>query len=99
MTVIAAEFAADAPAALLQVSEYVAVPTVAGVTVCVPLVATLPLQLPDAVQLFALNEDHVRVVVLPVATEDAADEIAGAPGGIKAMALSAWTNPNPEVTL
>jgi hypothetical protein len=35
---------------------------------CDPLVATLPLQPPDAVQLVALVEDHVRVEAAPLET-------------------------------
>ncbi len=93
------ELALDAPAPLLHVRLYVAVPTVVGVTVCVPLVANAPLQLPDAAQLVAFVDDQVSVVELPATTDVAAAVNVGGPGGSSAMAASACTNPNPELTL
>jgi hypothetical protein len=84
---------------LLQVRPYVDVPTVAGETLCVPLVANVPLQLPDAAQLVAFKDDQVSVVWFPAVTV-VADEVSdGAPGGTSAMAASACTNPKPELTL
>lgn len=64
-----------------------------------PLVARVPLQLPEAVQLAALLDDHVIVVELPVTTLVAAAVIVGGPGGINANAAVACTNPNPELML
>jgi hypothetical protein len=65
------------------------VPTADGVTVFEPLVASDPLQLPDAEQLVALIDDHVIVAGLPKTTELADVDIVGAPGGISANAASA----------
>lgn len=75
------------------------VPTGPGATVCVPLVANVPLQPPDAVQLVALLDDHVIVVELPDTTLEAAAVSVGGPGGIKARAAVAWTKPKPELML
>ncbi len=74
-------------------------PAADGVTVWEPLVASVPDQLPDAVQFVAFTDDQVIVVELPAVTEDAASDTVGAPGGISANAVSAWTKPNPELTL
>jgi hypothetical protein len=53
-----------------------------------PLVASVPLQLPDAVQLVALTEDQVIVVELPEAMELAANVRAGATGGATAVTVT-----------
>ena len=44
-------------------------PVAVGVTVWLPLVASVPLQLPEAVQLVAFVETQVRVAVLPTTIE------------------------------
>jgi hypothetical protein len=62
---------------------------VVGDIVWVPLVASVPLQLPVAVQLVALTDDQDSVVELPAATEVAASVSSGAPGTISASAASA----------
>lgn len=55
-------------------------PALLGVSVCVPLVASVPLQLPDAVQLLALVEAQVMVVELPAWMELEASVSVGAEG-------------------
>lgn len=69
------------PVAPEQVSVYVAVAV--GVTACVPLVAFVPVQLPDAVHDVAFVEDHVRVEDWPVWIDVGLAESVtlGAPGG------------------
>lgn len=60
--------------------------------VCEPLVASAPLQLPDAVQPVASVEDQVIVVELPTTMDVAASVTVGAAGGgvtVKATALAA----------
>jgi hypothetical protein len=52
-----------------QTSVYVSVPVAVGVTVWLPLVASVPLQLPEAVQLVAFVETQVKVAVLPTTIE------------------------------
>jgi hypothetical protein len=52
---------ADVPTAFVHVSEYVSVPPAEGVRVWLPLVASVPLQLPEAVQLAAFADDQVIV--------------------------------------
>jgi predicted membrane-bound mannosyltransferase len=47
----------------------------------VPLVAIVPLQVPDAVQLVALTDDHINVVEAPNTMEVAANVSVGAAGG------------------
>jgi hypothetical protein len=76
------------------------VPAVLGVvTLCDPLAARDPLQLPPAVQLVALTDVQVRVTE-PLTVKLLSDvDSVGAPGGSSAMAASACTNPNPEVKL
>ena len=67
-----------------------AVPVVVGaVIVVVPLVACVPVQLPDAVHAVALIELHVRVAVPPAVTEVLLNDNVGAPGGSVANAASA----------
>lgn len=46
-----------------------------------PLVASVPLQLPDAVQAAALTEDQVMVVEAPAAIDDDAKVRVGGAGG------------------
>ena len=58
------------------------------VTVCVPLGARAPAQLPLAVQPVAVTEDHVRVVDPPTGIKLFARDITGA-----TTAVLAWTNP------
>ncbi len=65
----------------------------AGVMVWLPLVAWLPLQLPDAVQLVVLTEDQVSVVELPAVRDVAPTDTLGAAGGSNARAASAWMKP------
>jgi hypothetical protein len=50
------------------------------VSVLVPLIARVPLQLPDAVQLVALLDDQVIVVDVPAAIDVAANVRVGAAG-------------------
>jgi hypothetical protein len=57
--------------------------------VWVPLVASVPLQAPEAVQLVAPTSDQVSVVELPTTTDVAASESVGAPGARRASAASA----------
>ena len=58
ITVKSTELIEEAPRALEQFSEYVLVPPALGVTVKLPRAASVPLQLPEAVQLAAFVEDH-----------------------------------------
>ncbi len=55
-------------------------PAVVGVMVCEPAAASEPLQLPEAVQPVAMGEDHVTVVELLAAMDDAANVSVGVPG-------------------
>jgi hypothetical protein len=80
------EVAGEEPPLLLQAKVNVSVPTAVGVMVSVPLVARVPLQLPEAVQLNALVEDQLSVVDLPTATELAARASVGTPGGVPEVA-------------
>ncbi len=93
MAVKVAVLAVDVPTELEQVKLKVSVPAAVGVIVWLPLVAWVPLQLPDAVQLVAMIDDHVRVVELPTVTEVAASDKVGGPGAISASAAFAWMNP------
>jgi hypothetical protein len=81
VTVNVTAVAGEAPAALLQIKEYVYVPAVVGESVCVPLVAKFPVHVPDAVQLVAFTEDQLIVVELPTAIDVAARVSVGATGG------------------
>lgn len=81
VTVKVTAVAGEAPAASLQIKEYVSVPGVVGESVCVPLVAKVPLHVPDAVQLVAFTEDQLIVVEVPAAIEVAAKVSVGAAGG------------------
>ena len=87
---------ADGPPRLLQINVNVSVPIAAGVMVSVPLVACVPLQLPDAVQLVAPTEDHASVVDCPTATEFAANVRVGAAGGVPDVAVRV-TDPAADV--
>lgn len=69
MTVRVAVLGGEVPPALVQVSVNVSVPAAVGVIVWVPLLARLPVQLPEAAQLVAVGEDHVMVVEFPTAIE------------------------------
>ena len=79
----------EEPAALAQVRVYVSVPTAAGVTLWLPLLASAPLQLPEAVQPVVLTEDQVIVVELPAAMDLVPSVRVGAPGAMSASAASA----------
>jgi hypothetical protein len=70
----------DVPVALTQLNVYVNVPAALPVTVIVPLVACVPLQLPDATQLVALAELHVKVVEAPTRIDVLAAFKVGAGG-------------------
>jgi hypothetical protein len=72
------------------------VPVADGVTAFEPLVASAPLQPPEAVQPVALMADQLSVAELPSVIEFAAKLRAGAPGGNCASAGPAWMNPYPE---
>jgi hypothetical protein len=52
------------------------------VIVSLPLVANVPLQAPDAVQLVALTEDQASVVELPTVTEGEPSVNVGTAGGV-----------------
>jgi hypothetical protein len=58
----------------------------AGVIVWVPDAASVPLQLPDAVQLVAVAELQLMVVDLPTATEVEASVSVGVTGGAPEVA-------------
>jgi hypothetical protein len=60
---------------------YVSVPIAVGLTVWEPLVASVPDQLPDAVQLEAFEEDQVMVVEVPLTMVFEARVNVGAAGG------------------
>ena len=77
---------ADGPPRFEQTSVNVSVPTTAGVIVWLPVAASVPLQLPEAVQLVAVAELQLRVVDLPTATEVAASVSVGATGGVPEVA-------------
>ncbi len=62
-------------------------PAALGFRVWVPLVASVPLQLPDAVQAVALVEDQVRVVEAPAAMDVAAKVSVGGAGGAATVKL------------
>jgi hypothetical protein len=62
------------------------VPTIAGVIVWLPDAASVPLQLPDAVQLVAFAELQVMVVGLPTWTEVDASVSVGATAGVPEVA-------------
>jgi hypothetical protein len=55
---------------------------VVGLTVCVPLLAKGPDQLPEAVQAVVLTDDQVSVVELPVTIEVEPSVSVGATGTI-----------------
>jgi hypothetical protein len=72
------------------------VPAVAGISVVVPLVAWVPLQLPEAVQAVALDDDHVSVVELPTTMELAAKLRVGAAGGAVTVKSTELTGETPS---
>ena len=82
------ELGADAPPRLLQINVKVSVPATVGVTVWLPLVATVPLQAPDAAQLVAFSEDQASVLECPTATELAVSDRLGGAGGVPEVAMS-----------
>ena len=88
VTVSVTEVGADGPPLLLQVRLKVSGPTAAGVMVSLPLVASVPLQLPEAVQLVASTEDHDNFVELPTATDVLARDSVGAAGAVPEVTAS-----------
>lgn len=82
VAVKATEAGADAPPELLQINVNVSIPIAVGVMVRVPLVACVPVQLPEAVQLVAPTDDHASVVDCPTATVFAANDRVGAAGAV-----------------
>ena len=72
--------AGDVPIALVHVSEYVSLPPAVGVTISTPFGGSRPLQLPDAVQVVAVEEDQVIVAELPKTMEFELIERAGVAG-------------------
>jgi hypothetical protein len=72
---------------------------VVGVSVCDPLAANTPLQAPEAVQPVVFDDVQLIVVELPTATDVAASDKVGGPGGNNAIAGCAWMKPKPEATL
>jgi hypothetical protein len=77
---------AEGPPRFEQTSVNVSAPTTAGVIVWLPVAASVPLQLPEAVQLVAVAELQLRVVDLPTATEVDASVSVGATGGVPEVA-------------
>jgi len=82
VTVSATELDGEVPPVLLQASENVSVPTTVGVMVRLPLVACVPLQLPEAAQLAAFAEDQVSVAEPPTGTDVGVNVIVGAAGAV-----------------
>lgn len=70
-----------------------------AVIIALPLVFCVPDQLPEAVQLAVLIEDHVSVALPPSVTEAGEKDREGSPGGSSFSAASAWMNPKPELKL
>jgi hypothetical protein len=71
------------PVGAVQLRVYVTLPAPAGVTDCVPLVASVPVHPPLAVQLLALVVDQVKVALWPSVMVVGATEnvTVGANGG------------------
>jgi hypothetical protein len=80
VTVNGTTAAGDMPIALAHVSVYASLPPAVGVTIWRPLGGSTPLQLPDAVQLVAVEEDQVMVAELPKTMEFELIKRAGAAG-------------------
>src|ERR1700722_1352644 len=78
--------AADGPPRFVQTRVNVSVPTAAGVTVWVPVAASVPLQLPDAVQLVAFAELQLMMVDLPTAAVVDARVSVGATAAVPEVA-------------
>lgn len=95
VTVKVALLAVDVPTELEQVKLNVSVPAAFGVIVWLPLVASVPLQLPDAEQLVAFIEDHVRVVEPPTSMDVAAKVSVGAAGGALTAKVTELTGDAP----
>lgn len=70
----------ELPAAFEHDSVYVSDPTAVGLTVCVPLLAIAPDQVPEAVQPVVFTDDQVSVVELPVTMDVEAKLSVGAGG-------------------
>ena len=82
MTDRVTEVAGEFPAAFEHIRVYVSDPTVLGLTVCVPLLAIAPVQLPEAAQPVVFTDAQVSVVELPVTMDDEASLSVGAAGRI-----------------
>ncbi len=96
MTVKFTVVAGELPPALAQIKVYAAVPAEFGVTVLLPLAASAPLQLPEAVHPVVLTSDQLIVVELPTVIDVSARVTVGAGGttwGVSANAASACTSP------
>ena len=79
----------ELPEEFAQVRTYVSVPVVVGVKVWLPLAASVPLQEPDAVQLVAVGDDQVIVVVLPTAIA-VADRLSVGVVGTGSVTVKVW---------
>jgi len=77
----------DSPPELLQVNVKVSLPTTVGLTTRLPLTASAPLQLPEAVQPVAPTEAQLSVVELPTATVEDAKDSVGAAGAVPEVAV------------
>ncbi len=60
-----------------------------------PLVATFPVQLPDAVQLVAFTDDQESVLALPTVIDGADKVSVGATGGASTASVTALTGEAP----
>jgi hypothetical protein len=87
VTVRTTEDGAETPPRLAQVSEKVSAPTAVGLIVMLPLGGSVPLQLPDAVQLVAPSESHAMLVDLPTATDADARFKFGFSGAVPEVAV------------
>jgi hypothetical protein len=87
VTVNVTELAAEGPPLFVHRSVNVSVPTAAGVMVWSPLAASVPDQLPEAVQFVAVS-DHEIVTDCPTRTEVALKLSVGAAGGAPEVANS-----------
>ena len=96
------EVAGEVPATFEHTMVYISDPTADGLTVCVPLLAKAPDQLPEAVQPVVFTDVQVIVVELPVTMDVEPSVSVGAAGiiaGTICAALSASTNPYPAAKL
>ena len=90
------EVAGEVPATFEHTRVYVSEPTAVGLTVCVPLLAKAPDQLPEAVHPVVFADDHV-IVAEALGTMDVGVMLSVGAGGMIAgticAAISARTNP------